>query len=554
MQFGGGPHRKKELAAFYTPKGLTDIICEWAIKSADCSILEPSFGGCGFLRSARDRLQFLGSQAPAKQIYGCDIDPAAFGHLGRLFETPVDLDHFHEGDFLEGNYPEHWDGKFELVIGNPPYLPYRKISHSIREKVLPSLAANGLKLERRASLWAYFVAISTLLTRTNGRMAWVLPSSFLHANYSKNLRSFILKHFDRVMAFELQERQFLLEGTEEKSIVLLAEGKFASRDQSALSDIPLARCVGVKDLARNIQDWESGTLQVHSLCGTSVLGALTKGPLDIFNQLESDPSCSLLGDLLQVRIGLVTGNNKYFLIDDETRKSIGIPARELSRILPRFQFAEGLHFDLQDYQKLLDINGKGYLVSADPSKKMSEEMEKYLLSYPESQKATCSTFKKRPIWCLIEDSRKPDAFFPVMQHRGPRLVLNPSALNCTNSVHRAYFLGKPDRITKKLISISLLSTFSQISAEISGRSYGSGALKHEPREAEKIKVLLPKIHPQKINSAYFKADAFLRRGNFDEASQLADTLILTALGLDRVPTQVSILRSGLDELRSKRHR
>ena len=34
---------KKRLGAFYTPKVLTDLICDWAITSINTRVLEPSF-------------------------------------------------------------------------------------------------------------------------------------------------------------------------------------------------------------------------------------------------------------------------------------------------------------------------------------------------------------------------------------------------------------------------------------------------------------------------------------------------------------------------------
>ena len=76
---------KKRLGAFYTPEALTDVICEWAIASSDARVLEPSFGGCGFLKSAAERFRLLGSTNPQLNLYGCDIDSYAFEHLSNTF-------------------------------------------------------------------------------------------------------------------------------------------------------------------------------------------------------------------------------------------------------------------------------------------------------------------------------------------------------------------------------------------------------------------------------------------------------------------------------------
>ncbi len=546
--------RKKQLGAFYTHQGLTDVICEWAIRSANCRVFEPSFGGCGFLRSAHDRLVSFNSVAPAKQIFGCDIDPDAFSHLASLFEGPVDLRRFHEGDFLEQKFLGSWKENFDAVIGNPPYLPYRMIDPVKREPVLKLLKQNGLELDRRASLWAYFVALSIMYIKSDGRMAWVLPSSFLHANYARDLRRYIASMFSEVRVFELQERQFLLEGTEEKTVVLLADGKLTGPQSARPSDIPLTRCLGVQELSRDVHRWLVGNLETAAGCESAVFDGLSKAPRELFLKLKSGQHCQRLGDLLKIQIGLVTGNNKFFLRNDYERLMANLSTSDLVNILPRFQYAKGLDFGSDDFASLVESCAKAYLVSAGNVKGVSRKIREYLDTYPLDEKERCSTFKKRSVWSQTDDGVVPDAFFPVMQHNGPRLVLNSASVNCTNSIHRGYFKVKVSEVQKKLISLTTLSTFSQISAEICGRSYGSGALKHEPREVEEIGVLLPPIHHRKVTSAFRKADKFLRDGSFNEASQVADQLILGALGFEDIPMHASILRSGLAQIRRNRQR
>lgn len=232
---------KRELGAFYTPTELSDILCQWAIRRPGETVLEPSFGGCGFLSSANSVLKQLGNRRPVRQLYGCDIDPTAFGHLQSLFGQPVDAERFHLGDFLMFEPHESWPKLFDVVIGNPPYLPYRKIYSEAREKAQSSLASMELNLDLRSSLWAYFVALACKDLKAGGRMAWVLPSSFLHANYAARLRAFVAQKFDHAHAFELEERLFLGEGTEERSIILIAENMSHERTtvDGRSSDIPL---------------------------------------------------------------------------------------------------------------------------------------------------------------------------------------------------------------------------------------------------------------------------------------------------------------------------
>lgn len=546
--------RKKDLGAFYTNKCLSDTICAWAITSPDSTVLEPSFGGCSFLRSARDRLVSIGSETSLSQLYGCDIDTDAFLHLANVFERLVDIEKFHEGDFLDQDFPAAWPELFGSVVGNPPYIPYQKIPVEQREQVLKQLSLLGLNLDRRASLWAYFVALSIPYTETGGRAAWVLPSSFLYANYSKRLRSFIANNFAETRAFELKERQFLLEGTEEKTIVVLCKRKLNQAQDGAATDIPLERCHGAKDLPAAIQRWDTGKTKDVSYCGTSIIDNLSNTPSVLVKRLQSHKSCRKLSEFLGVKIGLVTGNNRFFLLNEHDREALNIEPSELIKILPRFHFASGMNYSDADQEDLIQSGGKGYLVSADNPDCGSDHVRMYLDQYDEEQIASCSTFKKRSVWCKSDDGAPPDAFFPVMQHHGPKLVLNDGGYNCTNSIHRVYFKENLSKTDRKLISLSLLSTFSQISAEFCGRSYGSGALKHEPREAERIEVLIPELHHRTVGAAFDRVNRMLRDGNLAEARRFVDILLLYAIGLEDVPTQAVLMNSGLEQIKSHRHR
>ncbi len=59
---------KKRHGVFYTPDPASRLLTKWAIRSAADRVLEPSFGGCGFLQAAKDRLTALEVGAPEQPI------------------------------------------------------------------------------------------------------------------------------------------------------------------------------------------------------------------------------------------------------------------------------------------------------------------------------------------------------------------------------------------------------------------------------------------------------------------------------------------------------
>ena len=491
-----------------------------------------------------------------RQIYGCDLDRNAFGYLQTELGAPVDTARFHLGDFLTFSTPAKWPTYFDVVIGNPPYLPYRKIDTDSRRIARDALLKLGFNADLRSSLWTYFVALACGDLKVGGRMAWVLPGSFLHANYAGELRTFILQQFERTHAFELKERLFLGDGTEERSIVLCAEGKLSHPksiiDQDA--DIDLSICDTLEAFADKLDKWRAKSLSTSKKCGSSVRDSLSARASKVFNEIQDCNFTSCLGNFLDIRIGLVTGNNRFFVLSDPDRKSFGIPARNLSRILSKFRYAPGLTFNRDEHSERLKEGVRGYLVSCADPEKAPAPLKTYLERYDEDERNTCRTFQKRRNWAQPDDRNVPDAFFPVMHHGGPRLVLNTENIQCTNTVHRAYFKPNISFTKRRLISLSLLSTFSQLSAEIEGRSYGAGVLKHEPREAERIAILFPDLHGNRINNLFNQADTLLRKNKIDDARNLVDSALLEAIGRQTHDLDISILNKALTAVRAGRHR
>ena len=545
---------KKRLGAFYTPKVLTDLICEWAIRNINTRVLEPSFGGCGFLRSAATRFRTLGSKDPQHYLYGCDIDPIAFEHLLNTFGELVDLSHYKKCDFLTLRGKQTWGIKFDCIIGNPPYLHYRHIDESARNSAIDQLKELGIHLDLRSSLWAYFVALGLNYLKIGGRIAWILPGSFLQANYAAQIREVLAQRFERIHAFLVRDRLFLCEGSEEQTVVLLGTGYQAIRSTNQVSDISLSICKNVYDLQHAISRWEANELQTDALCGRSVADSLHPDAKSILNFLEALPMCHRFGDYADVRIGLVTGDNKFFVINREIIQLHGLSENQLIPVLAKFVFSPGLCFKVEDHEKIAEENKRCFLVNAHDPKRTEESIKNYLKLFPEDKISSLSTFKGRKVWSNPDDGKPPDAFFPVMRHLGPRLALNEAKINCTNTLHRVYFKKNLNKSLQKLLTLSMLSSFSQISAEIVGRKYGSGILKHEPSEAKKILLLIPpNIHWNTIGKIYREVDELCRLNQFKDAQNVVDEFLLRPILKKKFLEFSQCLDKCLTEIRMHRH-
>ena len=68
---------QKARGAFFTPPEISQFLVNWAIRSSNDRVLEPSCGDAAFLIPAAGRLKALGADQTANQLYGIDIHPAS---------------------------------------------------------------------------------------------------------------------------------------------------------------------------------------------------------------------------------------------------------------------------------------------------------------------------------------------------------------------------------------------------------------------------------------------------------------------------------------------
>lgn len=544
---------KKQLGAFYTPRHATNVLCQWAIRSKTDTVLEPSFGGCDFLISSRSRFQELGAQPfeIEKLLYGCDIDADAFGHLAKVLQNPNG--NFIQRDFLQLNLSAFLNNQsgFDVVIGNPPYVSHHKMTATQKNNAMKALAENHIVIGKRASLWAYFVLHSMRFLRLGGRMAWVLPSSFLFADYSEHVRTYLRTHFERCLQIRLAERLFLSEGTEEISVITLCEG-YSEIVQAGSIHTEIA--ANVQEAQSVIESWTTASSKWQQI--SAVPDVAPQISATHYEMLSQHPRVTLLGELFDIQIGIVSGANNFFILTKDQWDEHRLPKSCRTWILAKFRFIPGLSLTLADTNKIEELGEPCLLVDTKKTKVIGKHLNSYLKSFPEEKKKKNTTFKRRKrsgVWHQFNDSRIPIAFFPYMHDRGPLIAINHAGINSTNSIHRLYARRQLNQHELKLIAISILSTFSQLSAEFEGRTYGAGVLKHEPSEASKIKLLLPECSSSDVDEAFTKVDGLLRLGDHEGACRVADAFIFHNTDISDHESASRMLSEELTSVRNRRY-
>lgn len=538
---------RKRLGDFATPLALAKVLTTHAVTDSDATILDPCYGGCVFLEESLRRLSELGSRSPARQIFGVDINPSVRAHLQPLLRAGARPSQFITDDFLTTR-PENFGGKtFAVVLGNPPYVRHHSISDAKKRSAEIALEQHGVHLDGKSSYWAYFVLHSMRFLAPGGTLAMVLPGSFLFANYATYVRRAIADSFASVQMTLITERIF--EDAQERAVLIVARGKGKSLERVQVATAELSNYLDVfrrMDEHRNwsVDSFIDGRVRLaQSLVDSSVTRLL--------DEISASKETSVLSEWATVRIGVVTGANRFLVVSREIAEKWHLAGSCLSSIVSKSTQLSSLTVSKNDLRRLLAAGNRMLLVNTLNVREVPKTVQRYLAWA--KRNGASKTFKTRirNPWYKIDDLDVPDLFLTYMSGNRPRLVVNRSGATCTNSIHRLYVKDGAPRYSGQTLAFSSLCSLYLLSTEIIGRSYGGGVLKLEPSEASRL--LIPMEPTARIPSEVFhRADLLLRQGNESRANALADSLILrTRLGLsDR---EISAIRRSLARLRRYRY-
>lgn len=516
----------KARGAFYTPAEVTAFLANWAIREANERVLEPSCGDGIFMLASSVRYEQLGQPDLAERLYGIELKeseaaksrgaaPGADIRVGSFFDvTPASLP------------------AMDAVLGNPPYIGYHGFTGDDRRAGLAAAAAQGVKLTKLASSWAHFVVHSiSFLPKERGRLALVLPAELLHTDYAEPVRELLTSRFSSVVVIAFDRNIF-----------------------------PDAQVDAVLLLASNDDEAGLRLLRVHdasSLAGLDVSAdptAIRRGPTrrwsatidadveSIYRELTDSDGVERLGAIGSVDIGVVTGANKFFVLERSEARRNKLPAGVLTPIVARSGDAPGLIVDAVDVKVLLDLRGK------------PEPTDVGLCAYLAlgekngvNEGYKCRT--RKPWYGVPLPGVKPDAFIPYMNHHAPRLIVNALGAWSTNLIH-GLVLADRDRDIYALAT-AMVSSITLLSAEIEGRAYGGGVLKLETREAEQL--LVPKLSAEQeaaLLDNFAQIDQLVADDAINEAAALVDSLL--DIDHERYMVAYHIFRSRRQERKSKK--
>lgn len=528
---------RKGRGAFFTPPQLAEMVCDALIRRADAKVLEPACGEGIFLRSAARRLACLGASKDETSVllYGYELHEetvrAAYERLRADGVSAV----IQPRDFFTVD-PE---GMFDVVVGNPPYIRYQDFTGEQRKIAQSRAIAQGVTINSLSSSWAPFVVHACGFLRNGGSLGMVLPAELMSSNYAGAVRAFLLSSFSNVDVVLFAHSVF--PEVEEEVIVLLARGFNIGKSDGVniRQEETIGREAGKGVFCRVSGDarWPLGEAGSRAAALLSEVDAMVP-----------------LGDWGRIRLGAVTGANSYFCLSEEDVLRFGLSASDVIRLCPAG--SSHLRELTLNERKMMEVAQKGGKVNLFyPSEPISEAARAYIARGEALGIDSHYKCRSRNPWWRVPGIGRCDLFITYMNGVGPNLCVNELDLAFTNSVHGLTLDESLREVGRSVLPLVYLSTFSQLSAEVYGRSYGGGILKIEPREAARTLVLNPQAaEMMRRRTISIKDDSAnkLARGGREKVRTTIDEMMLDIGVANRL--QMEEAQSLLIDLRARREK
>lgn len=534
------PALRKARGAFFTPDRIAAFIIDWAIRSADDSVLEPSCGEAAFLTHAVRRLRSLRSpDAQAPVVDGVDIHTASAERARHLVlqaggEPRITAEDF----FLVEPTPQ-----YSAVVGNPPYIRYQDFTGEARARARRAGLRAGVNLSGLASSWAAFTVHAALMLRKGGRLGLVVPAELLSVNYAGEVRRFLMNRFGRVDLVLFTERVF--PEAQEEVVLLLADG-FGSGPAGHMT-IYQARNAASLDNTLSATTWSPA-----NPADKWTPSLLSDDTLTVYNALQAG-AFTTLNEWGDTTLGMVTGNNRYFTVSPQRAAELGIARSDLIRLSPPgSSHLRGLTFSDDAWRTLGKRGSASYLFR--PSDNPSPGALAYIEAGQTAGVDQAYKCRVRKIWWQVPLVRPADLFLTYMNADTPRITTNDAKVRHLNSVHGIYLHHDTRVLGRDLLPLASLTSMTLVGAETVGRAYGGGMLKIEPREADRLPVPSPEVVEaarDQLMAVRPQLGSHLRSGKLVEAAKLVDDVLLVGqLGISR--SEVKGLRDTYSELSARR--
>ena len=521
---------------YYTPDKISEFIAAWAIRSPEDSVLEPSCGDGSFLSAITRRLGALGATADQirENVTGVELDGGEAGKSAQYGTTVICEDFF-------TYYEETIDEKrqFDVIVGNPPFIRYQNFTETYRKTAFSLMNKHGFHPNRLTNIWLPFLTLSCKALNPGGRVGMVIPAELFQVNYAAEARQFLSTFFDELTLVTF--KRLLFEDIQQEVVLLLGERGCGRQG------IKVVELCGLDDLVKHGQSCLENAEAKPSDHSTDkwVKYYLSNEELDLLQRLNNDERITNATDLYEINVGLVSGENDFFVINQETVAKSHLQDSVLP-IISRSEQLKGVQLTDEDYSNLVSFGKRVFFFAPGnvDVKDLTEEQRRYIQWGEDEEFHKNYKCRIRTKWYHVPQTWRADAFLIRQAHLYPRMILNVKHALVTDTLHKVRFL---DGVQGPSVAAAFLNTYTFALSETIGRSYGGGVLTFEPSEMRKMRI--PMRMAERLDLQ--KMDLWQRNGEIEKILAYSDAILLRE-GLALSEYEIGLLHGIWNKMSGRR--
>jgi len=463
---------EKLRGGFYTPEPIAAFLLKWGINGSNNSdVLEPSCGDGVFL----EQLGKLGLPFHSVTAIELDSEEAEKADSIPLKDKLVINDDFH-------TYCNNTVQRFDLVIGNPPYIRYQYFAPEQQVAAEDIFIRAGLTYSKLTNAWVSFVVGSSLLLKEEGgKIGFVLPAEILQVSFAKQLRSFLAHYFNKINIISFKKLVF--PNIQQEVVLLMCEKDNSKNHNIEHIELNDADDLGKLDVAR----LKSPQKRIDFKSNKWTFYFLEQEEIDFLENVAKNKKIPTIGKYANVEVGITTGANDFFTVPLSTVSEYGLEDYAKPMVGRSVQ-VNSVVFTPDDWDANRNSKAKAHLL-VFPDRKRLKPLNGAIKYISEGEKNGIQNGYKcgiREDWFVVPSLRISDALFIRRNNIYPRLIINEAKAYTTDTMHRVFV---HPGIDIKAFTASYYNSLSLAFAEVSGRSHGGGVLELMPNETERI--LLP---------------------------------------------------------------
>lgn len=166
---------QKELGQYFTPRAVADFMLELAKVSHDAQVLEPACGAGVFLEALQQR--------GFHEIMAFEVDA----------QLAQNYDFVQHQSFVSA----HIAAQFDLIIGNPPYIGWKKLPQTLKQELDESPLWQAY-CNHLCDYLFIFILKSVELLKPGGELIFICPEYWINTTHSQPLRNYLSErgHFE----------------------------------------------------------------------------------------------------------------------------------------------------------------------------------------------------------------------------------------------------------------------------------------------------------------------------------------------------------------------